>query len=223
MIQAVLFDYDGVLINSMPYHVHAWQHAFKDYGVDVESEEVLLAEGSPAPDLAREICSRRNMSLTGEEIRNLIVKKQTFYREITEARLHEGAEALLSALYAAGVHLALVTGSELDNIKKTLPSAVARLFDAIVTGDELTKGKPAPDPYLKAAEKLGVNPSDCLVIENAPYGIAAARAAGMTVAAITTTLEQAQIPGADWYAENLQQVHSRLDEIISNNEATSNV
>lgn len=217
MIQAVLFDYDGVLVNSMPSHVRAWQHVFKGYGFDVEPEEVLLAEGSPAPDLAREICSRRNLSLTGEEIRNLVVKKQTFYRQVTTARVQDGAEALLSALLEAGKQLALVTGSERENIEQTLPKKFTQLFDAIVTGDDVQNGKPAPEPYLKAAEKIGLKPAKCLVIENAPYGIEAARRAGMAVVALTTTLKRHQIPGANWYADDLQDLRSRLDEIIRNN------
>lgn len=220
LIQAVLFDYDGVLLDSMPYHVRAWQHAFAEYDVQLDPEEVLLAEGSPAPELAREIFSSRNIAVTAEEIQNLVVKKQTFYREITAARLLEGVEALLFKLDDAGMRLALVTGSERENVDKTLPASIAHLFDVVVTGDDVQNGKPAPDPYLKAAEKLELDPKSCLVIENAPYGIASAQRAGMIVAAVTTTLKREQLPDADVTAENLRDLSARLDEIIPKKETT---
>jgi beta-phosphoglucomutase len=109
-----------------------------------------------------------------------------------------GIAPLLHDLWGRGYQLGLVTGSAGSVVDESLsPTGLAELFAAIVTGDEVSQGKPNPEPYQIAANRLGVSPFDCLAVENAPLGIRSAKAAGMGCVAIETTLPAARLLAAD--------------------------
>ena len=93
MIKAVLLDYDGVLVNSMPFHVQAWQIVFEDFDIEIKPEVVLLTEGSRSIELARKIFEEQNVSMTEDDLIDFVAKKQQIYRDITPAQLSNGAEA----------------------------------------------------------------------------------------------------------------------------------
>ena len=108
----------------------------------------------------------------------------------------------------------MVTGSGIPNIRRILNDELIDEFEAIITSEKVTRGKPHPEPYLLGAQELGVTPAECLVVENAPLGIEAGKAAGMTVVALETTLERALTPGADHYVADIAALHGRWHELF---------
>lgn len=215
MIQAVLFDFDGVLVDSMPFHVQAWQAVFSAYDIAVKPEDVLLLEGARAVELASKIFKEHNVRLVSSDLQKFVDKKQEMFREIANIALDPPAVELVKKVGTAGLQLGLVTGTARANVEQILGSELISFFDGIITGDDVDAGKPAPACYLKAANALAVAPESCLVIENAPLGIQAARAAGMVVAAVTTTLERRFLDGAHFYAATLAELLDGFDDMVA--------
>lgn len=217
MVKAVLFDYDGVLVNSMPFHVKAWQSVFTDFEIAIKPEEVLLREGARSIELAREIFADRSLEISELELKEFVDKKQKIYRKITEAKIENGTEAFLKNLRKQGKLIGLVTGTVRLNIEHSHSSEFIALFDTIVTADDIKNGKPNPECYLNAARELTISPNNCLAVENAPLGIQAAKNAGMQVAALMTTLDKAILPDADFYANDLGEFETIFEKISTNN------
>lgn len=213
MFKAVLFDFDGVLVNSMPFHVTAWQNLFRAFNISVQPDDVLLTEGCRSIELAEKIFSDWNYDISSEELDKFVEQKQLRYQEITQAELDPSAVPLIDKLKRRGKLIGLVTGTARSNVDKILAPENRTIFDVLVTGDDLKKGKPNPEGYLKAAGKLNLAPGQCLVVENAPLGIQAARNAGMKVVALTTTLKRRQLAGADFYSSSLAELEKSWDKI----------
>lgn len=210
MIDAVLFDYDGVLMQSHPYHVQAWRAEFaaSDFDVDVADEDVLLYEGSMAINIGRRLFLKSGIAITEEELTAFTQRKQERYRQITRATVMPGVPEFVDFLSEAGTRIAIVTGTSRLNLEKSLPASLIKKFNGIVTCESVERAKPHPEPYLMGAEKLGVPPSKCLVVENAPLGIQAGKAAGMRVAALLTTLARGHLEGADVYFKDIVELHA---------------
>ena len=217
MVKAVLFDYDGVLVNSMPFHVKAWQSVFTDFEITIKPDEVLLREGARSIELAREIFADRSLEISELELKEFVDKKQQIYRKITEAKIENGTEAFLKNLRKQGKLIGLVTGTVRLNIEHSHSSEFIALFDTIVTADDVENGKPNPECYLNAARELTISPNNCLAVENAPLGIQAAKNAGMQVAALMTTLDKEILPDADFYANDLGEFETIFEKISTNN------
>ena len=198
---AVLFDMDGVITDTMGLHYEAYSRAFAKYGIEVSKLEIYIFEGMPSMDVGREIVKAKAASLDELEIKNLIGEKREIYRSLTEkeARTYPGVPETLAMLREHGIRLALITGSNLISVQKTLHRVgLEKAFDVIVTGDDTPRGKPYPDPYTSGIEKLSVPKENCVVVENAPLGIRSAKAAGAGyVIAVTTTLPPEYLKEAD--------------------------
>ncbi|HMK46506.1 MAG TPA: HAD family phosphatase [Methanocella sp.] len=221
--KAVLFDLDGVITDTMDLHYEAYRLAFKDYGIDVSRMDIFMREGMPSMDVGRDIASAKGARLTEADILKLIGKKREIQRSMAEkdARVYPGAAETLSVLRDHGIRLALITGSNLMSVQKTLHKVgIEGLFDAIVTGDDTPRGKPYPDPYLKGMEKLGVPGENSVVIENAPLGIRSAKAAGAGyVIAITTTLPAECLKEADDIASSFIDIEDCLAKRLTSSMA----
>ena len=204
MLKAVLFDFDGVLVDSMSFHVEAWQSVFKEYHIKIAPEDILLTEGCRSIELAEKIFSDWNYDITSQELNKFVERKQGRYQKITKATFDENASSLIQKIREHGVLIGMVTGTSRSNVNKVLSSEFRDLFDIIITGNDVIRGKPDPEAYLKAADVLTIHPQNCLVVENAPLGIQAAKNAGMKVVALSTTLDRVYLPGADYYFEDLQ-------------------
>ncbi len=184
--QAVIFDLDGVLVDSSAFHFEAWR---------AWAEEVGLAE-RVSRAWFRETFGRRNADvfdtlydeeLSTEEIQRHSDRKEALFRERARGRLEPlpGARELVTALSEAGVGLALGTSAPRENAMMMLEElGLAPFFDVRVTGDDVTVGKPAPQVFQQAAERLGVLPGRSLVIEDAAAGVEAAHRAGMAAIAV---------------------------------------
>jgi beta-phosphoglucomutase len=197
--QAMILDMDGVVLDSMPTHLLTWQQTLAPLGIELDADDLYPLEGVPTESTAQRLTERfRGRSCSPEEAQRLADAKRDLFRQVFEPTLVDGIGPLLHDLRGRGYRLGLVTGSARRVVDESLqPTGVAGLFEAIVTGDEVSSGKPNPEPYRTAAARLGLSPTECLVVENAPLGIDSAKAAGMGCVALETTLPKEHLAGAD--------------------------
>ncbi|MBI1987601.1 MAG: HAD family phosphatase [Nitrospinae bacterium] len=212
---AVLFDMDGVIVDSMPFHFRAWHQAFASIGVEVSQEEIYLREGEKGEVTAREILEERKIPPREEERQELVRRKREIFRQIVTHELFPGVRELLEELRSRGASLGLVTGTSRKEAERLLPEGFLDQFDVVVTGDDVRQGKPHPEPYLKAVRELGLDPSQCVVIENSPNGIRSAKGAGLRCIALTTSLPREHLGEADRVVDSLTEVREVLSLEIS--------
>lgn len=199
--RAVLFDMDGVITDTMPVHLKAWQEAFEPYGITIERTDVYLREGMQTRLMGRAIIEEKKIAISAGDLEKIIRDKSAlFEREArAQARAFEGVPETLKMIRNNGIKTALVTGSSTESVKSVLRKAgLEGMFDVIITGEDTQKGKPSPDPYETAMRRLGVNRIDCVAVENSPLGIKSAKAAGVEyVIAVTTSLDAPYLREAD--------------------------
>jgi HAD superfamily hydrolase (TIGR01509 family) len=196
--EAIILDMDGVVLDSAPTHLLTWQRTLAPLGIETTAEDLYPLEGIPTEATAQMLTERSlGQRCSGEEAQRLANTKRAFFRDMFELAFVPGMVPLLHDIRGRGYRLGLVTGSARSVVEETLgPAGIAGLFDAIVTGDQVSQGKPHPEPYEKAAGRIGVAASECLAVENAPLGVRSAVAAGMACVALETTLPAARLPGA---------------------------
>jgi beta-phosphoglucomutase len=199
--RAVLFDLDGVIADTMSLHYEAFRQAFAKYGVQVTPLEIYELEGMPSREVGKALVKRKGAHLTDEQVLKAVEDKREIYRSLAakDAKTFPGVHETLKMLKKSGIKLALVTGSNLKTVTEVLKKiGVEGAFDSVVSGDDTPRGKPYPDPYLKGMERLGIPPANCVVVENAPLGLASAKAANVGyVIGVTTTLPAEYLKGAD--------------------------
>jgi beta-phosphoglucomutase len=185
---AVIFDVDGVLIDSYAPHYESWREIAIGYGVDYT--EAMFAQGFGRT--SREIVAEQwgRPDLTPEQIRAIDDAKEAAYRRIVADEFPgmPGATELVASLHAAGFKVAVGSSGPPENVGLAIEKlGLAPYLDAKVTGRDVTRGKPDPQVFLIAAETLGVPPARCAVVEDAPAGVAAAKAAGMACVGFPST------------------------------------
>jgi beta-phosphoglucomutase len=175
-MEAVIFDLDGVLVDSMPTHVRAWQEAFKKIAsINVTDREIYLLEGMRGIELIMKILEQKggDKSLA----KQIQEEKNRIFRSIRVSDPFEGAAELLRRVSCPK---AVVSGSAKADVENLLEEAFGKSnFSAIITADDVNVGKPDPTAFLEASKRMGASPQDTLVVENAPLGAAAAEKAGM--------------------------------------------
>jgi HAD superfamily hydrolase (TIGR01509 family) len=190
---AVLWDMDGTLIDSEPYWIAAEMELVEAHGGVWSHQDAVGLIGSALPDAAR-ILRSHGVDLDGVQITDFLLHRVV--QEVTRAAPWQpGALGLLTALAAAGVPCALVTSSYRMLTASLVAAAPAGVFGAVVAGDDVTHGKPHPEPYLRAAALLGVDPRDCVAIEDSPPGIRSARASGARTIGVQVMVPVAREPG----------------------------
>ncbi|HEY4525876.1 MAG TPA: HAD family phosphatase [Candidatus Paceibacterota bacterium] len=200
--KAILFDFDGVLADTMGDNLRAWQSTLSTIGVSFGAQEYLELEGMKMVDVARTLCAKHGVKDGDWE--HLVQNKDRYYSENNSFRLYPGALELLRALKDKNIPVALVSAGRLNRLEKFVPAGFLDLFRAVITGEKTERGKPFPDPYLAASKELGVKPELCLAVENAPLGIDSAKAAGMRCIAISSTLSEDKLAKADRVVPKLE-------------------
>jgi beta-phosphoglucomutase len=177
---AVIFDLDGVIVDSMPIYEIAWTQALEAHGVHIDRMDVYYREGESKPITARELYLKAKGVLPSEKVTEQIVSAvDSVYKKNFVLQLTDGIQELLAELKEKAVRCALVTGSSRATLNFLMNKAdLFDMFDVTVSGDETQAGKPHPDPYLQAIMRLELDPANCIVIENAPFGVQSATAAG---------------------------------------------
>lgn len=202
--RAVLFDLDGVIVDSMPYHFLSWYEAFRPLEVRMTCFDIYRREGESWEKTARELLSKSGIRPEPVLLERIFKRRKKLFRKYFKRHFFPGALELIERLKKEGVLLGLVTGTPLQDVRAIVPAANLAMFDAVVTGENSLPGKPHPAPYRKACRLLGVTPQESLVVENAPLGIESALRAGATVIAIASSLPPSY----------LGQAHAVVDDII---------
>lgn len=212
MIRSVLFDMDGVILDSMPYHVRAWQEALVEQGFSVSAELLYLHEGAIDLNTAAAVFQGNNRLIDADMFHGILMRQMEIFAIRYQSLIKPFPEVLhiLKRLREAGMQLALVTSSHAEILNKVLPTEIKGRMDYIVTGDKVERRKPFPDPFLTALSGLRQGPETCLVVENAPAGITAAKAAALHCVALTTTLPDVYLSDADAVLNS----HTELSDYI---------
>ena len=205
-VKAVIFDMDGVILDSMRYHVRAWQKTFKPFNLDISDHEIYAREGESWLKSTYDFLKMAGIKPNRPLAEKVFQERGRIFKEIFRPKIFPGAKALLAMLSRKGFILALVTATPKKDVKRMLPASMRNLFTVMVCGGDTMKGKPYPDPYLSALEKIGINSSEAIVVENAPYGIASAKMAGIKCIAVKTSLERKYLRGADIIKDSLYEV-----------------
>jgi beta-phosphoglucomutase len=203
---AVIFDVDGVLTDSYQPHFLSWQRMFGELNVAFTEEQFRATFGRTNRDIFGELYQG---GLTEEQIRSWGDRKEVLYREIIAEQFTPmpGAVELIDALAGAGFKLAVGSSGPPENIQVTLEKlGRAHLFSALVTGADVKRGKPDPQVFLLAAERLGVPPANCAVVEDAPQGVEAANRAGMASIALTGTTTREALSHAQLIVDRLSEL-----------------
>ena len=213
--KAIIFDMDGVIVDSMPYHFLAWYEALRPWGIRVSCFDVFSKEGERWDVTLKDLLKRANIKPTPRLLKKIFSARQKIFKKNFKRFIFKGVEEFLICLEKKGYSLGMVTGTPLVEVKKILPQSIKKLFNAVVTGDLVKQGKPHPEPYLKAALALGAKPNECLVVENAPLGIESAKRAGMACIAVTTSLPKEYLSLADIVVDNLDEIYGIIDKSCS--------
>ena len=205
----VIFDLDGVLVDTGWAHKQSWYDLAEKEGFSITDEFFYSTFGMQNYMIIPMLLGR---DATRDEVNRLSDWKEQRYREIIIEKLipADGAKSLLKALKSENFLLAVGSSAPLENLELMLSrTGLQDYFYAFVSSKDVTNGKPAPDTFLKAAEKLSLKPDSCVVVEDALQGVEAGKAAGMPVVAVTTTRSRADLHRADIIVDSLTQLQAR--------------
>ncbi len=215
----VLFDMDGVILDSMSQHARTWQEVFRGLGLEVPLDFILENEGALGAEVLENYLATHAPHLAGRPaaeaqrtMRDLLDQQLSLYlaRHAHQVRPFAHAARLLAGLNRAGLPAALVTSSRRVLVQRSLGPELSAHFQALVCAEDVSRHKPHPDPYQAGARALDLAAAQCLVVENAPAGIASARAAGATCYALTTTLAAPKLAQAHAVFNDLEDLAKHL-------------
>lgn len=207
---AVLFDMDGVITDSMPKHCRCWRKAFRDFfGIKVSSLEIYRREGEKSDKSVREILALFGKTAADKQLHEFLDHKAALFSHTGKIRFFKGMKRFLKKLHGVK-RIALVTGTQRKEVLAHFDENFLSLFDAVVTSTDVTHGKPHPEPYQKALSRLGVRPEKALVVENAPFGIQSAKACGIKVIALPTSLPASELRTADFVLNSHEELYALL-------------
>jgi beta-phosphoglucomutase len=190
--RALIFDMDGTIVDNMAFHTQSWIAFFERRGRAIDADEFFrTTAGRQGKEIIR---SHMGEHLGDDEVAVLNHEKEAVYRELYAPHLKavEGFEDLIADARSQGIALAVGTAAPPANVEFTLDGLdLRRHFETIVGAADVARGKPHPDVFLEAARRCGAAPANCIVFEDAPLGVEAARRAGMRAVVITTTLPRA--------------------------------
>lgn len=218
--KTVLFDMDGVLYDSMKFHAIAWHEAMAKYGIDMPEIEGYLYEGMRGVETIAIKCHEQwGREVPEDEAMEMYLEKSRIFHSMTKATIMPGVKDLQHFMLSKGMQITVVTGSG----QPPLLAGLARDFEGIIEADKIVsakdvkQGKPAPDPYLLGMERMGSKAEETIVVENAPLGVQAGRAAGCFVIGVNTgPLPDSQLKdnGAHVVFHNMFEVKDALERLL---------
>lgn len=203
----VIFDMDGVLVDSEPFIIKAATQMFAELGLKITPDDFHPFTGTGENRFLGGVAEKYNFPVDIPQ-----AKKRTYdiYLEIIKGNLKPlpGVKEFINQCRKSSKKIAVASSADWRKVKGNLAEikTPAETFDAIVAGEDVKNKKPAPDIFLLAAKKIGINPKDCLVVEDAPSGIKAAKAAGCKCLAITSSFTPQILADADFFAPDLARV-----------------
>ena len=213
MLQGVLFDMDGVLVDSECFICKAAVEMFEEKGLTVKKEDFIPFVGTGENRYIGGVAEKYNFPINIEQVK---ARTYEIYEKIVKNKIQAlpGAKEFIERCRQKSLKLALVTSADevkmLINLKEIgIPTSK---FDVLINGLDVERKKPFPDIYLKAAGELGLKPENCLVVEDAVSGVNAAKAAGMRCLALLTSFNEKDLIGSDWIIQNLK---SAPEEVLN--------
>ncbi|AHB13102.1 tRNA (adenosine(37)-N6)-threonylcarbamoyltransferase complex dimerization subunit type 1 TsaB [Dehalococcoides mccartyi] len=204
--KAVIWDMDGVIADSAPFHMRAWQTTFAEIGYTFSEADFYRTFGLRNDMIIYSVLGEKS---DADTIHTLADRKEHLFREYAgqEIRLFPGVIELLKSLKTAGYRMAIASSAPLANIKLVMAKlGIGDYFLATVSEKDVTKGKPNPQVFLLAAARLCASPEECLVIEDAPAGVEAAKKAGMKCIAVTNSQQPQALSEADMIVDTLGKI-----------------
>jgi beta-phosphoglucomutase len=215
-LEAVVWDLDGVIVDTVEDHYRAWRDVFKEHGVEYTKADFMRYFGRRHDDIIEAALGE----LPPGELDAVNDEKQRNFRRLVKANIvpMPGAIALIKSLQEHGIKSAIASSAVPENIELILHGlGIANYFQAIVNGVEVKEGKPSPQIFLLAAKKLEVPPGDCVVIEDAIAGVAGAKRAGMKSVAVTNSHTREALKDADLIVDSLGKIGvGDLERLFSN-------
>jgi len=209
----VIFDMDGVLVDSYRAHFESWRRLARSHGLEITAQQFAATFGQTSRAIISQLWAEQ---VEAKNIPAWDAEKEDFYRRIIASAFPEmdGAGELLAELARAGMKLAIGSSGPAENVEVVMRCLRnSRLISATVNGHDVTHGKPDPEVFLIAAERLGLEGPCCAVVEDAPAGLEAARRAGMAAIAITGTAGQDTLaPAADKVVKSLRELSPAVIE-----------
>jgi HAD superfamily hydrolase (TIGR01509 family) len=202
-VRAVIFDMDGVIVDSEPYSMQALIDILRLYGIEPTPDELQRSYGRRVRDDFVDYFSRHGVTA---DVDTAIAHKHARYYHLAAGHLQPlpGVVALLRRLRDHGARLALASSGDRVKVAFGMQAlALIDVFDAVVTGDDVSHSKPDPEIYLVAAQRLKVPPAECIAIEDAPAGVEAAKRAGMRCLAVTNSVTRDRLHKADLIVDSL--------------------
>ncbi len=208
--RAIIFDMDGVITDTMPDHFEAWRQVLAGDGLAITAHDVYKREGGRGISGLCEIYEEYGRTCDAEKARALLAQKERTFSAISRLKFIPGAQEFIERQSQKGFHLGLVTGTSRDEVNTLLPDGLRARFEVIVTGSDVTRGKPDPEPYQKALDLLGITADEAVVIENAPFGIQSARACGIPCFGLTTSLPSEFLTEATMLFHSFQEMNNQV-------------
>jgi beta-phosphoglucomutase family hydrolase len=217
-LEAVIWDMDGVLADTASYHFRAWQEIFARRGIKFTEADFKRSFGIRNDAIIKNVLGK---AITRDEIETIAKEKEAIFRRIIGKKIKPlpGAIELIQALDERGIKMAIASSTVIANIRLIIGRlGIANYFQAFITGHDVTEGKPSPQVFLLAAKRLGIEPQNCLVVEDAVAGVKAARSAGMRCLAISNTHPAEKLKEADLIVDSLEKVTVKdLEKLLKSN------
>lgn len=211
--RGIIFDFDGLLVDSEPFHYKAYNKVFQEYGHTIDPDEYWIEFTSKGKGAQGEIDRHGLQGLDPKEIRK---KKFNVYSEFCrngDIRFFPLAERLIRSAESSGYKLAIASGSRNEDIRATLDlNGLGNAFHLIMGKESAEREKPAPDIFIKTADKLGIDLDKLVVLEDAEKGLIASKEAGIVCVIVRNKLNKnLKFPDADFICENLEEVIAAIE------------
>ena len=197
---------DGTIVNSLPFHKLAWQETFAKRNKGYTEEDFKFSNGRINEEIIPHFLGN---ALSPEEVKIISREKEATFRRLVKDSIQAlpGVVELIESIGKAGFQLAIVSSTPKENIELiTTTLGITKYFSLFINGDDVKEGKPSPQCFLLAANKMGVEPKNCVVIEDAVVGVRAAKRAGMYCIAVANTTPKEDIAEADFVIDSLEEI-----------------